>query len=534
MAMSLVKDWPENHPLYLEAQRMMGEWSQKMMAIARQKINEGDRSAAVAIVGQIPLTSPLYPQAQAQMTDWQQDWKRGEEIADKFQDALKEQNWQQASQQAELLLLLNIDYWREQQRGQLTQRMGAEKKAWQQLLAARKLLEPGTKETEEPKTKGEADSLTQNSKPRAGTGTLPLQNSSPAPSLDQLQAAIALAAKVNPKTYVKAKAEADRAKWSLSLLRIAAGRLNRQDFAGALDVAERVPADTAVYQQAQDWIILVRAQAAAEANTIPALIDALAVVRQIQPQSPVYRQAQVRESLWNTQLQDWLQLQFASAVASFDQSITFGLAVNQAQLISRNSSQNSSAQTLIANWRKQRQQVEDRMMLEVARQLAASGTMENLKAAVAKASSIQVGQPLRLDAQAAIAQWNRQIQRIEDQPTLDLARTFSQQGNLISAIQTAQQIRPGRALYPDAQVAINQWVFQLQAAEDQPILQAATALASQGRFSLAIQTAAQINTNRPLYKEAQIAIAAWTSQRDSSQKSPQASSTATIKEQKRR
>ena len=112
----------------------------------------------------------------------------------------------------------------------------------------------------------------------------------------------------------------------------------------------------------------------------------------------------------------------------------------------------------------------------------------------------------------AIAEWSRQIQILEDQPTLDLARTFAQKNNLSSAIQTAQQIRPGRVLRGEAEEAIITWTLQLQIAEDKPLLEAANALATQGRFSLAIQTVAQIKPNRPLYDEAKEAIARWTAQ----------------------
>jgi hypothetical protein len=60
---------------------------------------------------------------------------------------------------------------------------------------------------------------------------------------------------------------------------------------------------------------------------------------------------------------------------------------------------------------------------------------------------------------------------------------------------------------------MQEWVAQVQMAQDRPILEAAAALAAQGRFDAAITTASQIPPERPLYGEAQGAIASWTSQK---------------------
>jgi hypothetical protein len=128
------------------------------------------------------------------------------------------------------------------------------------------------------------------------------------------------------------------------------------------------------------------------------------------------------------------------------------------------------------------------------------------------ASTVQLGQPLRLDAQSAIAKWNRQIQTIEDQPILDLAQAFAQRRDLIAAISTAGQIRSDRALYAQAQTAISDWVAQVQTAEDRPILEAAVALAAQGRFDVAIATISQISPERALYSQAEALKNSWIEQ----------------------
>jgi hypothetical protein len=77
---------------------MMVKWSEAILESAQQKIKQGDLSAAVAIASKVPVSSPLYPEAQAEIATWKQEWKWADEIVKKFKDALKGQNWQQASQ----------------------------------------------------------------------------------------------------------------------------------------------------------------------------------------------------------------------------------------------------------------------------------------------------------------------------------------------------------------------------------------------------------------------------------------------------
>jgi pterin-4a-carbinolamine dehydratase len=473
-AMKVVQGWPQDHPLYNEATRMMGEWSRDLLMIARQKINQGDLQGAIAITSQIPKTSPVYPDAQAAIRKWQQEWNRGEEITGKFENAVKTRNWQQAWRQVEALLELNYDYWRSSIQEKLTQQLALEKEAWQLLQQGRDLV----------------------------------KSNQP----DQMQQAIAIAGKINPKSYIKQQAEAERNKWSRALLQIAAKLFNSKDFIGVMNVAKGIPADVSVYAEAQDWIHLGSAGEAGQKNNILAFLDALSAVRQISPTSPLYKQAQAQRSLWQSHLKGQQQLEFARAIASIDQPMTLQLAIDQAQQVGPKRPNRPVAQKLISSWRQEIQQIEERNTLAGARELAKPGTIESLKTAIAQASQIPPRQPLHKEAQAAIAQWKQQIETIQDQPILTLARAFAEKGDLTAAIQTAQKIRSGRALSSLAQADVKGWTTQIQIAEDQPLLDAATALASQKRLDAAIQTASQINAGRPLYKQAQAAIASWRSQ----------------------
>jgi len=474
-AMTLVESWPQEHSLYSEAQRMMSEWSRAILQQGQEQINRGKQSEAVAIASQIPVTSPLYPEAQAKIASWQQEWRRSQETLGKFKDALKGQNWRQAFLLLNQLSRLNPDYWNLSRTDALVRQVSTEREAWEQLEEARDL---------------------------AHSNRLP-----------KLEEAIQKASKINPNSYIKAQAQVELSLWSRTLLRISAIELEQGNFALAINIAQRIPINTSLYQEAQDWIRLSRASEAAKKDNILGLIDALAGVRQINPKSPVYPTASTQAALWESKLQDQTKLQFAQILSKFEQRIGHQVAIEQAALVEPGSPQRLLAQTLIAQWRQELWQIEDQQKLLSAQKLAARGTIEELKAAVAQASKIKPGRPLHPEAQKVIAQWHWQIKTLEDRPILDLAKTFAQRLDLVKAISTARQIRPGSAVYAEAQKVLAGWVTQMQIAEDSPILDAAVALAAQGRLDAAIATTEKISAERVLYEQAQTLKNAWIAQK---------------------
>ena len=475
-AMRLVESWPQEHSLYPEAQRMMAEWSRAILQQGKEQVKQGNQSEAVAIASQIPVTSPLYPEAQATIASWQREWQRSQETLGKFRDTLKKQNWREAFLLLTKLEQLNPEYWNVSRTDALVKQVITEREAWEQLEEARALAQSN--------------------------------------QLLQLEEAIHKASKINPNSYVKAQAQKELSLWSRTLLRISAALLEKGDSSGAINVAQRIPVNTTLYQEAQDWIRLGRASEAAKENNILGLIDALAGVRQISPKSPIYPTASTQATLWESKLQGQAKLQFAQILAQFEQKVGHKVAIEQAELVEPGNPQRLLAQTLIAQWRQELRQMENHRTLVDAQQLAGGGTMEELKAAVAEASKIRQGQPLHQEAEQAITQWNWQIKSLEDQPILDLAKTFAQRRDLVTAIATARQISPGSAVYAQAQKVLAGWVTQLQIAEDSPILDAATALAAQGRFDAAIATAEKISPERPLYGQAQALKNAWIAQKE--------------------
>lgn len=474
-AIGLVQHWPSQHPLYPEARRQMTAWSKAILDLAQQKIHEGNPSDAIAIATKIPFSSPIYAEAKAKITTWQQQLKRAEEITRQFQDALKVQGFQKASLLILDLSRLTQDSWNLSRVDALLKQLTREKEAWQQLEEARDLAKSNI--------------------------------------LEQLVDAIVRTTKINPNTYVKSQVLEEQSRWSRIIIDMATKLFQQQDFVGVTKVLENIPLTAPQYAEAQDWIQLSRASETAKKNNILALVDAVAALRPIEQKSPVHKLASSKATLWQQELQDLTKLQLANVFASFQQRTGLTYAIDQAARVAPGRPQRQRAQTLIAQWRKEIQLIDDRNTLANAKQIASGGTIVELKAAVELARQIKLGQPLRIEAQTEIAKWNRQIYALEDQPILDLAEAFAQRGDLIAAISTAGQIRSQRPLYPEAQKAIANWVAQIQTAQDRPILDAAAALAAQGRFEAAIATASQIPPERALYPQAQAAISNWTAQK---------------------
>jgi hypothetical protein len=478
---ALVQSWSKEHPLYTKAQTSMKEWSQTILNMAQQKINQDDLKGAIALAEKIPSSSPLRKQATTRIATWKQDWQKGEAIYQQVQKSIKAQKWQQAWTQSEALSDLQTEEWRDRL-NDLRQQIMAEKQARLQFQQAQSLVSNGSWQVE------------------------------------KLGQALVLVRQIDAKRYVYKEAQAKANEWSRTLVDIAINRVQQQDMRGAIAAVLNLPTHSALPPELRDLVWFGRAQQLITPKQIirqPLLTQmwelsvTLPVIARMPKESLFYPQAQSYIPQLKKQLQDLLQLHFANSLANFGQIPSLEIAIRYAEAIAPDRPGRLYAQTMIAQWRKDIQRIEDRPYLLRAQELAKAGQIPDLRAAIAEAQKIAIDRALRPEAQAAIFGWNRQIQRIEDQPVLDLARALAKQGELAKAIQTAEKIRPKRVLYQEAQSAIQGWVVEIQIAEDRPILSEAWALADRGRLTMAIDLAAKISPDRALYSEAQSAISEW-------------------------
>ena len=482
-ALDLVAGWSIDHPLYKEAEPLLQQWSEDLLGVARSRIHQGYLSEATDMVQHIPPQASVYEQAQGSMRIWQAEWENGEQIARQVQAAINNRNWQDAIDLNQGLKGLYTDYWVGQRFRAWQQQIALEQTAWAQLETARAL--------------GQSDRLN-----------------------DWLQA-LELAQTIDLRTQAWLSAQTYVDRWSQKVLAYSFQLWELGYLDQAIAIVQAVPADLSLAPDAQDLLQFSHAKRLAETLSVwePKtadvlnLMEAIKAVEQISPDSPLYSEAQAHLGDWRLQLQDLLHLQAATFVAQLGQPSAYEFAIAQAVQVEADRPRRQQAQTLIAHWQQQMERIQDRPYLRRAQQLAQSSTVEALQQAITEASHIEQGRALRIEAQSLIAEWRANIQIIEDQPILRQANALASEGNLSEAIQVAQQIGVDRALYEQAQAAINDWTARIQIAEDGPILARAKDLAYQGSLTRAINTASQIGPGRALYGEAQQAIALWKAER---------------------
>ena len=474
-ALELTSNWSKSHPLYTQANRLEDEWSQSILVLARQRMDGGDLDQAVALARKVPQSSEAYREAQNLIDQWQLNWNQGEELVQTAQTAIKEQNWKRATEQVRLLVQLGDDYW-QQRADEIVASMAAERKSFQTLKQAQ----------------SQANSST----------------------TEDLVAAIQRVSQLNKNQLSQDAVDEKIEQWSQELLEIVQYYQNSGLYEQALAAAQGIPPDSPLSEQALALVQLTKAGTLAEADQLGSYVQALMVVRPLVAENqllPDEGVAQVEE--WEQQVQAFGQLQLAQLFAKIDQPFALKLAIDHAALIETEQPRRVESQTLIAMWQQQIETYGDRQLLVRAQQLAATNTVAGLSAAITAASQRdEPDQPLSAAALDWISKWEEDLERLQDQPILDQAMDLAKTGNLKAAIRTAERIGDDRFLYDDAQVAIAGWLSKVQTAEDRPILNAAEALAREGRLSEAIDKASQIAYGRTLYGEAQALIDEWSAE----------------------
>ncbi|MFZ4640041.1 MAG: hypothetical protein ACOYMP_06545 [Nodosilinea sp.] len=487
-AVMLTVNWPKTAVDYKEANEVLKDASEQMLVLANRWTQAGKIEAALDLAAQVPIGSPLRKSAQALIYDWQSEWSRGKAIEADLQAALATQDWDRARLHLRSLKELTADYWLGPRFNFWQEQIQIEQRGWNQLQAARNL---------------------------AATG-----------DLEKLKEAITLAHAIDLRSQLWATAEQQVSGWGQTLLQAGLAQWRAGQHQAALDLVRIVPPSPSLEPEARYLLYLSHAQQLGESagldtpatrpryGTLLNLLEAIAAVGQIPTDSPFASVGQPSLSGWQSQLEDLRWLKFADLIAQLGQRASYELAINQAQRVEPGRPRRLQGQTLIADWRTRMERIEDRPTLNLARQLARPGTIPALQAATAKASQISLGRPLRVEAQTLMAAWRQEIEEIQDRPILDRAVALANQGKLQEAIVEATKIPSNRALYPRAQGLVQDWTRSIQITQDQPTLNKAKDLAYSGKLTAAINLAAQIAPGRALYPEAKAAIALWKADRE--------------------
>jgi hypothetical protein len=508
-AVELVKDWTDRHPLYRESQRMLKSWSEDLIRIGRKQLNEGNITQAIATLKIVPITSPSYDLTQETIAKWSIQAQDSTKIDRKFTTAMKTGDWGEAFAILQSVQRMRGNYWSAYKHDQMASKLAKERDAWEKLQEAKDALigKEGDGYAERARRIELAVKAAASKKGKDQDKVV----EAPLPSQPEpIVTAMKLANQIDPTTYVYHDGQALRSKWSKHLVQLSLGAYKAQNFNEAIAIVQKVPQDVSVYQEAQDWVKLNQAHIWAGKRHTLAMMDAIAQVKKIPKTSSIYSLARTQRSQWQGMLKQQTQLQWAKTIASFQQPATLAMAIDTAKQVPADSEAGKTIQSDIANWSRQIETIDNRVILAKARQIISRGeTLINLKAAVKLAGKVGKDRPLGEEITEAVGGWTEKIQTIEDRPILLNALSTARQGHLSQAVEIANRIAPGRSLYTEAQAEARYWRLELQEIADRRTLERAIAIYREGKISTAIDLAATIGRRSPIYSDARAYVMDW-------------------------
>ncbi|WP_309742130.1 hypothetical protein [Chamaesiphon sp. OTE_20_metabat_361] len=503
-AIELVRGWTDRHPLYGESQRLLKSWSEDLIRIGRKQLNEGKIQSAIATLKIVPTTSPSYDSAQESISKWSLQAQDSAKIDGQFDRAMQTADWNQAFVVLQTVQKMRGSYWSSFKYDKMSAKLARERDAWDKLQEAKDTLV--NKDSDDYNTRAKRIELAVKAAGKREQIAEPPLPNDPAP----IVAALKLANKIDSTTYVYQEGQILRSKWSKHLVNLSISAYKAQNFNEAIAIVQKVPQDTSVYAEAQDWVKLNRAHVWAGKRHMLAMMDAIAQVKKIPKTSAIYTIARTKRSNWEGMLKHQTQFQWAKTIASFQQPATLSLAIQTAKQIPAQSEVGQSIQSEISTWNRQIETIDNRIILAKAKQIISKGeSLANLKAAVRLAGKITEDRPLGEEIVGYVANWNEKIQTIEDRPILANAMALASKGNFTQAVAIANQIAPGRALYQDAQSQVRYWNLELQEIADRHTLDRAISIYRQGKITSAIELAATIGRRSLIYSDARAYVADW-------------------------
>jgi hypothetical protein len=473
-AIALVEALPPTHPLRTTINNHIEQWSLDILKIGEQKFQAGKLSEAIEIARKIPDRVSAYNLVEKQIDRWQTIWSRAEVIYNKVEQELRQSNWIQAFREAVKLTAIENKYWATTKYDQVAKKITLAREDSAKLDQAFKLSRTGR--------------------------------------VDDILEAIKQAEKITRDSYAYKEAQDFIADSGKKLLKVAEARLEKRDWEGVLEIANKIPPIVKLDTEKADLIDLAQALSTASSGSSADLERAIALAQNLKPDRPLYAKAQQFINRWQQETQDVARLERARMYAESGLVPDLRNAIAEAQQIPNGNPRYQEARKEISGWTTKVETIEDQPYLDRAEQIASFGGSASLQEAIQEASRIAPGRTLYKQAQAKIGKWTESIQREQDQPFLDQARTLASSGNLPTAIATAQQIKAGRALYKEAQNEIGRWQREI---EGQQLLQQAYQSATPGTpdsISSAIRLARQVPSSASVKEEARIAVNRWSDQ----------------------
>ncbi|MFN6187191.1 MAG: chromosome segregation ATPase, partial [Microcystis sp.] len=438
-AIALVEALPEDHPLRSQVNQQVEEWARDILNLAEKDYQAGNLEQAIAKARQIPNNMAVAAIIEERIAKWQETWTEGNDILSKLEENLRASNWNQSFRLAVDLLNLNNEYWATVKYNEALAKITVAREDSSKLDNAFNLFARG--------------------------------------GLDNWFKVIEEARKIQASSYAYQEAQKLIGKTEDKLKEYAERLIERKQWQALRDLANESPEDLKIKADITDWSVLSTAALDAETGTVDGLEAGILGLEQIDASRPLHQTALAMKERWQLQVQDLKILSEARDLAQAGTIEQYSAAIAKAGEVPRNNPLWSQAQQEIGSWNRQIQVIEDQPILERAQEIALPSDINSLSQAIIQARAIGKNRALYRDAQREIRGWQVRIERMEDQPILDQAQALANLKDYSTAIETANQIPPGRALSSEVSQHIRRWRRELRARQN---LQQANQLAATG------------------------------------------------------
>jgi hypothetical protein len=473
-ALKLIEGIAPNDPTRSYVDSNAQRWSLAILRLAESRYQDGYYEEAVNAAKKVPNSVDAYKIVTKRLKQWEETWTKAVALDAETRTLLHSSKWVNAYDVAVKLTHLNNRYWARTKYQELADLVQIAKADSGKLDEAHQLV----KSTE----------------------------------IKDLLKAIDMSNKIGASSFAHTEAQTIVGNAAKKMLDLAKAKLDKNDWKGALEIANKTPEAPEIKVELQDLINLSQAQSHAEKGNVSELETAISLLQSIKPDSPMSKRSLQLMGNWQIEIQDLAALQRARSFAATGVVTDLKAAITEAQQIPVTNPRGKEAAQVVSEWRKQIETIEDTPYLTAADTLAATATPTAMQNAISKLSFIRPGRALYPQAQEKIKQWTADLQRAEDGPILEQADSLANSGDLNAAVATASQIKSGRALSAQAKEKIGDWQAQLQAAAN---IAAAQRLANTGTPEAllgAIQAAARVPKSSPLRAQARSAMDNWSSQ----------------------
>ncbi len=328
-------------------------------------------------------------------------------------------------------------------------------------------------------------------------------------TISSFKEALKLLASIQTESVLYDEAKGMKKAVARDMLALAETFLARQQMPKAEEVLAAIPRDEGLDEEVADFQVFTDAYRRAWSGDALGLDSAITRLQSLSSDRPLYSRAQVLINRWRSEIRALAQLDIARQTASQGNVNDLRSAIVQARQINQNNPRWDEISDQIDQWEDRIETTEDLPFLTRADQLAAVGTPEALRQAIQSARRIRPDRALAEEAGNRIASWQGRIEAIEDRPLVEKARRQAEAGDLSGAIATASRISPGRSLYEEIQPDLTSWRDQQQ---NRTLLQEASNIARSGTANAlanAVTTANQIPSSSTYYASAQQQINRW-------------------------